>query len=392
MAVSIEKIYYIAMRKYGMKLEAGKKGIWNLVSWVHVMENVEYAPFLKGEELIVLTGMDISDEDEFERYVQIVSEKGVSGIVVYLGRTIYEIPENVKAFADRAGLPVFTLPWEVKLVEFSREFGELILRSEQDEQNMCSAFRNAIFFQGKEGGYLPFFEKEGIDINKQEYCMIKCLPVIASSEEYDATKIYYDLRCHFEKIMLREQKNYVIFRDEAFITSVIRDADYEKIKSITNELQEYHDGQNIINNFCFAVSKYPLSIKELHTHYKKLTYMCKLMFKEERYRTWFWDEIGIWSIVFSLDNPQMLSEYRECNIGLLEKYDLENGTQYCRILDIYLKTNGNMQKVAEECYIHRNTVAYHLKKIEQIISVDIYDMKDKVRLYMALRIREIMEL
>lgn len=49
-------------------------------------------------------------------------------------------------------------------------------------------------------------------------------------------------------------------------------------------------------------------------------------------------------------------------LGELERLDQETGSEYIRILKCYLETNGNIGEVATECYLHRNTVSYHLKK------------------------------
>ena len=50
MSVTLDKIYYTAMRKYKMKLVAGAGGIWGQVTWIHQVEDRDVVEFLKGGE------------------------------------------------------------------------------------------------------------------------------------------------------------------------------------------------------------------------------------------------------------------------------------------------------------------------------------------------------
>ena len=62
MAATLEKIYEVALHHYHMKLVAGREGLSNLVDWVHVVEEMDYVHFLKGRELIVITGIKEPDD------------------------------------------------------------------------------------------------------------------------------------------------------------------------------------------------------------------------------------------------------------------------------------------------------------------------------------------
>lgn len=227
----------------------------------------------------------------------------------------------------------------------------------------------------------------------ETYCMIKCMPrIVCEGEgEFDITRTFYDLRLYFERILNKTQKKYVIFRYDNFITTILPATDRREVDGIIEECQRFGKWWSGKGSLYFAVSKYNLKITDLSEYFDTLSYMCKLSEKEGR-MVWRWEELGEWNMIFSVREFAQLEEYMDTVIGELLKYDEENGTEYCKILDIYLRLNGNMPEVAAECFIHRNTVAYHLKKIEDILSCDIYSMKDRVKLYLALRIKEIQEL
>lgn len=392
MSTTLEKIYYTAMRKYNMKLVAGNEGIWNNVSWLHILEEKENANFLNGEELVLLTGIGIKNREDLIEYLECIKEYEASGVVLNLGPYIEGVDEEIVSWANDNQFPVFTVPWDVKLVELTREFGSVIIKGEGDEKNMCAAFRGAIISNDDENEYMPFFEKNS-HLLSNKYCIIKCLPKLEDNKSMgkDMTRVYYELRRAFEKVINRHREEYVIFRYDNYISIILSNTGREESDEIISQLMAATGFLPFKVKLCFAVSKYNLKIKDLHYDFESLSYMNRLMHKND-VQVWHWEDLGVWGLIFSIGNIKLLKEYKTQNIGMLEKYDEENGTEYCNILDTYLRFNGNMPEAAAECFLHRNTFAYHLKKIAEMIDCDIYSTNDRVRLYMALRIRELMNL
>ena len=72
----------------------------------------------------------------------------------------------------------------------------------------------------------------------------------------------------------------------------------------------------------------------------------------------------------------MLSEKTDlrslCYPGLLNlmEYDRAKGTEFTRTLSFYLRNNMSPNKTAEELFIHRSTLNYRLRKIEEIGELD----------------------
>lgn len=392
MALTLEKVYYTAMRKYGIKLLAGRSGIWNTISWIHTVEDIRVVDFLKGQELVIITGVKNPSVQELDEFTKSVFAAKASGLVFNIGPFIKSIPREIIDFASDNSFPVFTLPWEVRLVEFNREFCNLIIQSEQESQNLCSAFRNAIFSPSETRLYLPVLQKEGILLD-EKYCMVKCMPQIMGegAERYDTTKFFYDLRLHCERIMNKTQKKFVIFRHDCYLTIIIPATDKKQVENIIAEISSFWKWQYESGKIYFSVSKYDLTIDRLSEYYETLSIICKLAMKEDR-TVWYWEELGILSLLLSVRDMEQLTDYENNTIGALEKYDMENNTNYCKILSKYLELNGNMQKVAEECFVHRNTVSYYLKKISEMLECDLYSTQDRVKLYIAFCIRDVNQL
>lgn len=48
-------------------------------------------------------------------------------------------------------------------------------------------------------------------------------------------------------------------------------------------------------------------------------------------------------------------------------------------LQSYLLNAGNVQKVAAECFLHRASVYHRLKRIEEMLQVDLSDGHDRLK-------------
>lgn len=57
----------------------------------------------------------------------------------------------------------------------------------------------------------------------------------------------------------------------------------------------------------------------------------------------------------------------------LKSHDAENGTTYCKILYTYLLQFHNYSLAAKALFMHRNTLTYHLDRIQRILNLDLND-------------------
>ncbi|WP_312112738.1 PucR family transcriptional regulator [Brevibacillus reuszeri] len=67
-------------------------------------------------------------------------------------------------------------------------------------------------------------------------------------------------------------------------------------------------------------------------------------------------------------------------------YDKEYGTELVATLSAFLKSGGNTKRVAEELFIHRNSVLYRLERIGEILQIDVNDPEVRFRLDVAMRV------
>lgn len=392
MAIILEEIYEVALHRYNMKLVAGGRGLRNLVDWVHTVEEMDYVSFLKGRELIVTTGIGEKDEESLVQFVKSLHETGASGLVINIGKYITNIPRSVMVYSEKMGFPVFTLPWEVHLVDFNRDLCNLIYKTMQEQDGLEIALQKAIFSHKEEQQYMPVLHENQIH-KDTELFMIQCyFPANKATEDkFDNTQFFYRFIRQCQQIFAQKKVLSVIFQRDLYITLIAKipvGAEREEVIEQIKIFSKSFSGQKKLH---MAVGDEETMVKNLWEKYRDLSYLCRWG-REKGKNICQEEELGISKLWLSIDSTKKLEKYREKMLGELERFDKETGSEYIRILKCYLETNGNIGEVATECFLHRNTVSYHLKKIAEITGKELNSTKDRSDWYLAYQIDEFLKL
>lgn len=112
-------------------LIAGRAGLDRQIQWVRVMETPETARRLREGELLLTTGFPIKDDHAAQLdLVDNVAASGGCGVVLKLGRYLYELPDEMVAEADRLALPLFTIGMDVPWSDLMEPLLERIINAE----------------------------------------------------------------------------------------------------------------------------------------------------------------------------------------------------------------------------------------------------------------------
>ena len=150
MAISVRRLSRNIQKEYGINLLSGLEGMDNKVKWVHIIEDYDVAKFLRGNELILCTGIgNLKDEDNLMTFIEKLHENGASGLMINIGPYIDKIPPIVVRYCNDVKLPLFTIPWEVRLVDLTQAFCKMIIESEEKAQSLTSLVKDYILKNDK---------------------------------------------------------------------------------------------------------------------------------------------------------------------------------------------------------------------------------------------------
>jgi len=107
-----------------------------------------------------------------------------------------------------------------------------------------------------------------------------------------------------------------------------------------------------------------------------------------RSKTPFFRDLGLARILYNHD-LQELAEFHRDTLGELIRYDAEQNGDLVKTLEKYLLNHCDLKAAADALFLHPNTLRYRLKKIEEILEIDLDDFDTKLDLMAAFKIRHI---
>jgi purine catabolism regulator len=100
----------------------------------------------------------------------------------------------------------------------------------------------------------------------------------------------------------------------------------------------------------------------------------------------FFKDQGAYCILSELRESPLLDAYYNDTIGKLIEYDRINNSELIKTLVAYYKSSHNIRETSEEMYMHRNSIIYRIKKIEEITGRSLSSPEDNFDLQMGLKV------
>lgn len=385
MTITLRHLCKYAKENYEMKLICGEKNMNNPVNWVHILEDLEAVNFLHGQELIFSTGIGHDSTDWLIDFIKGLAEKQASGVVLNIGPYIHSVPEEVLSYCKKVQFPLFTIPWETRIVDITYDFCHKIIEAEENEVTVAGAFRNAIFFPEKISEYRPILEQKAFDLDA-EFCIVAISLQVPSNDKF----LEYDknVRIYLTKILDKYSNRFNIFRQDKHLIVVLQSFPQNIVKSALDRLNEVCNSGDKTYRIFAGISMKDYGILSLQRSYKRAISVLRISEKQNKAQV-FYRNIGFYQLLIEVEDMQVLKRFYEDTLGQLEDYDEKYQTDYINILKSYLDNNNSVEKVAKENYVHRNTVNYKIKKIKEILQCDL-NYQDGLKLFLAFHIKEIL--
>ena len=83
------------------------------------------------------------------------------------------------------------------------------------------------------------------------------------------------------------------------------------------------------------------------------------------------NDLSVCTIVNALGGSALPEQIYKRYLEPVVEYDKYCGGEYLDFINSYIKYNGHIKTISEKTYIHRNTVHYRIKKIEELADCDL---------------------
>lgn len=379
-----------------LRLVAGASGLDKLVRWVHFIDLPDVLPWVQGGELLIITGIGLQGKaDPLRDLVQGIAGKKLAGLIVNLGPYIQEIPQEVADLANQAGFPIFTLPWEVKIIEVTREICSHIVLRQTEERSVKDFLEQLLLY--------PLADTElllqraayyGYDLSRPHQVVIisprrlaHFLPSAAGRDEKDL--IAFKMR--FENIVreaLRHQgKRYLqmLWADDIVLLlpcerqAAELDKNKRLLSAVVNRLLEELPGFEVAGALGGVFER----LEDGRRSYLQAMRILRSYAGAGESAVWAYDELGFLKLLFEIE-PEKLVQYHRETLERLWEYDRRYKQELLNSLGVYFEENCNAVQTAKRLFIHRNTLDYRLKKIEEVTGRQLDKPHDRLTLQIGI--------
>ncbi len=101
-------------------------------------------------------------------------------------------------------------------------------------------------------------------------------------------------------------------------------------------------------------------------------------------------DLGLHRLLVVLTQHPELEDFYRQTAGSLLAYDARTGAGLMDTLEAYFSCHGSPTDAAEVLRVHRNTVLYRLRRIEEIGGLSLGDPSTRLNLHLCLRIRDVL--
>ncbi len=356
----------LRLEELELTLVAGAERVSAPVRWVHSSELADPTPWLRGSELLLTTGRPL--EDAPERFVELLAESGLAGLGLGLGFGFEECPAEARAAADRLGFPVFTIPYEIPFIAITEAVftGLSNQRVAETERRLAGDLVEAIVagdISARElrrrtrafglRGTLPLtFVMLRAD-GGGTHTLARVADAVAGAGPTSVRDGIVAVLIEAPDDAAAEAR-----AAELLATTAAVAAGVGRVRDQPGQLPR-----------CYDEALYALDAHRPGGTPAVATFR----------------ELGSMQLLLSLQDERAIELYCDAVLGPLVTHDAVHGSELIETLRAYIEANGRWAEAAAAMNVHRHTLRYRVRKIEQLTGRDLSAARDRMELWLALR-------
>jgi len=161
-----------------------------------------------------------------------------------------------------------------------------------------------------------------------------------------------------------------------------------KIKEQAKWIQQEMTSRNWEIGVAFGIGRVKLGLGNVHKSLQEAVKCLKFI------QSYNWEnpilsysDLGIQRFILQNQEEEVIEFINEV-LGPLIDYENSRKGDLLKTLYMYLEGNQNVKRTADAMHVHINTLSYRLKRIEEILSVDLTDSKQLLNIHLAVSIFE----
>ncbi len=414
------------------KIIAGKSGLSNSIRWVYKPENMNFAKWVKGQELLIISTPVIQSEDfNLSLVIKKANKLNMSGALLLTGdKYIASIDSSVVSYANLNNFPIFVISGEIPLVDIFEEIGHAIAYNKNSDALSDDILSGIIFGKNiNADAFAMKFSEAGYDLDGKNRMFTINIHGDRRIEEYEYDTVIGKIKNEFNSgnmnaLLSRYGNNIVgcfcLKKGEMDVSGRSADINMSgnniseiipvdsSMKNIqdTDTVSEL-DKKEVLDKIYKSLSEYLYSISSdiklvmgvgrayegIGDLQKSFTEASRCVILSEKMnmsgRVFCYEEMGIYNLFSELADKKVMQEFIDNTLGVIIEYDRNNNSKLLETLKAYLWNNNSLIHASEQLYTHRNTVKYRVQRISQLTGRDFDDAITRLEFMNAIICMEI---
>ena len=384
MGFTIQDLISSSQEKFGIQYVAGHKAWSNSISWPHFIEDSTSLKFFEGKELVITTGSSLGQRNSMLTLISLLLERNASGLILILGDYYEEVPEEIIEYCDENDFPLLTIPRTVSGNDVIQEIGmRIVFQSSTDEQihkYLLTAIRSPGNTEDYRKELMPYF-----DVLGDFQVTLVATEGLIEMDTVERRKLSYGLQIYMENIT---HNGAFLYYNGAF-TLITNDVTDEELDEIITGFLENAKRRMKDRKFYVGIGSRLSGVERLSETYYRAKSALTMALAEKTAIVYF-DEMGIYRVLYSIKDRDILQDMLNETLRPLMEYDETHEGIYVDTLEAYLRYNGSIQEIAANMYTHRNTVIYRMKNIKKILGCELKTVEERMPYLLAYYIKKML--
>jgi purine catabolism regulator len=364
------------IEELGLELASGHESAKAAVRWVHSTELPDPTPWLRGGELLLTTGLQLTGATVQRELIGRLADHQIAGLGFGTGFAHKRLPPALVTAARKRAFPVFEVPYELPFIAITeRAFAQLVNeRYEILQRNMAGD----VLAEALTGHLYP----EDLQARLRPFGIGEQVAVLAFSLADPSAAA-----ASLERALEAEQVRSLVAIRGGLLCAVIDALDEDPIelaRKLRLELAARFGDVRAAASRAAPTHSLRLSFHEARCALEAARLADGHAPEVASYR-----DLGAFQLLLSLQDDDALISYCRSVLGPVEQGEGDYGDELLRSLDAYIEHNGHWEKAASALYCHRHTLRYRIRRVEQLTGRDFSNARDRIEFWLALRGREL---
>jgi len=102
------------------------------------------------------------------------------------------------------------------------------------------------------------------------------------------------------------------------------------------------------------------------------------------------EDLGTYRLLLSMTDPDALRAFADALLAPLDAYDRDQNGELIGSLQAFLQHNARWETAAAQLFVHRHTLRYRMRKVEELTGRDLGSSFDRMEFWLALRARDLL--